>query len=138
MAPRSVSVELLGKRTPVPELEGMPEIDMAFANFGDYGYGRFLLDPASRDAVLERPEIVEGTLLRSLVFGSERQSRSEILGAADTIPVCDVAWSERSEVLAFVPSANPRLTPGRPIPQHRPQLHQQLPGQQPQLGGPRR
>ncbi|HVQ61036.1 MAG TPA: M1 family aminopeptidase [Burkholderiales bacterium] len=68
--PRSVQVELRGKRTPVPQLEGMPEIDLAFANFGDYGYGRFLLDPDSRDAVLERPEIVQGTLLRSLVFGS--------------------------------------------------------------------
>jgi len=68
--PRSVEVEVRGKRTPVPQIDGMPEIDLAFANFGDYGYGRFLLDPASRDAVLERPEIVEGTLLRSLVFGS--------------------------------------------------------------------
>jgi aminopeptidase N len=68
--PRSAEVELRGERTPVPELEGMPEIDVAFANFGDYGYGRFLLDPASRDAVLERPEIVQGTLLRSLVFGA--------------------------------------------------------------------
>jgi aminopeptidase N len=68
--PRSVEVELRGKRTPVPQIDGMPEIDLAFANFGDYGYGRFLLDSASRDAVLERPEIVEGTLLRSLVFGS--------------------------------------------------------------------
>ena len=68
--PRSTEVELRGQRTPVPQLEGMPEIDLAFANFGDYGYGRFLLDPASRDAVLERPEIVQGTLLRSLVFSS--------------------------------------------------------------------
>ena len=68
--PRSAEVELRGKRTPVPQLEGMPEIDFAFANFGDYGYGRFLLDSASREAVLERPEIVQGTLLRSLVFGS--------------------------------------------------------------------
>jgi aminopeptidase N len=68
--PRSVDVELRGERTPVPQLEGMPVIDVAFANFGDYGYGRFLLDPASREAVLERPQIVQGTLLRSLVFGS--------------------------------------------------------------------
>ena len=68
--PRSAEVELRGKRTSVPQLEGMPEIDFAFANFGDYGYGRFLLDSASREAVLERPEIVQGTLLRSLVFGS--------------------------------------------------------------------
>ncbi|HKW37415.1 MAG TPA: M1 family aminopeptidase [Burkholderiales bacterium] len=68
--PRSAEVELRGERTPVPQLDGMPEIDFAFPNFGDYGYGRFLLDPASRDAVLERPEIVQGTLLRALVFGA--------------------------------------------------------------------
>ena len=68
--PRSAEVELRGKRTPVPQLEGMPEIDLAFANFGDYGYGRFLLDSASRESVLERPEIVQGALLRALVFGS--------------------------------------------------------------------
>jgi aminopeptidase N len=68
--PRSVDVELRGERTPVEQLDGMPEIDLAFPNFGDYGYGRFLLDQASRDAVLARPEIVQGTLFRALVFGS--------------------------------------------------------------------
>jgi aminopeptidase N len=68
--PRSVEIELDGARTPVPGLDGMPVIDIAFANFGDFGYGRFLLDGASREAVLARPEIVQGALLRSLVFGS--------------------------------------------------------------------
>jgi len=67
--PRAADVELRGVRTPVP-LDGMPEIDIAFANFGDYGYGRFLLDPASREAVLARPEIVQGNLFRALMFGS--------------------------------------------------------------------
>jgi aminopeptidase N len=68
--PRSAEAELAGERTPVPQLDGMPVIDVAFANFGDYGYGRFLLDPASRETVLAKPEIVQGTLLRSLVFGA--------------------------------------------------------------------
>jgi len=68
--PRSVDVELSGERTPVPQLDGMPVIDIAFANFGDYGYGRFLLDSASQEAVLAKPEAVQGALLRSLVFGS--------------------------------------------------------------------
>ena len=67
---RSVEVELSGERTPVPGLDGMPVIDIAFPNFGDYGYGRFLLDPLSRDAVMDRPEIVQGALFRALVFGS--------------------------------------------------------------------
>jgi aminopeptidase N len=68
--PRSTDVELSGERTPVPELDGMPVIEIAFPNFGDYGYGRFLLDQASREAVLARPELVQGTLFRALVFGS--------------------------------------------------------------------
>jgi aminopeptidase N len=68
--PVSFDALLRGRRTRVPAMDGMPEIEFAFANFGDYGYGRFLLDPASREAVLARPEIVQGDLLRSLVFGS--------------------------------------------------------------------
>jgi aminopeptidase N len=68
--PRSVDAVLRGELTRVPAIDGMPEIEFAFANSGDYGYGRFLLDPSSREAVLARPEIVQGDLLRALVFGS--------------------------------------------------------------------
>jgi len=98
--PRSAEVELGGERTPVPQLEGMPEIDLAFANFGDYGYGRFLLDPASRDAVLERPEIVQGALLRSLVFGAlwEAVRDAELAPLAYLDFVVRVAPTERDPV----------------------------------------
>ncbi|HXZ54854.1 MAG TPA: M1 family aminopeptidase [Burkholderiales bacterium] len=98
--PRSAEVELSGERTPVPELEGMPEIDLAFANFGDYGYGRFLLDPASRDAVLERPEIVQGALLRSLAFGAlwEAVRDAELAPLAYLDFVVRVAPTERDPV----------------------------------------
>jgi aminopeptidase N len=68
--PRSNDVLLRGERTRLARMDGMPEIEYAFANFGDYGYGRFLLDPRSREAVLARPEVVEGILLRALVFDS--------------------------------------------------------------------
>jgi aminopeptidase N len=68
--PRSNDVVLRGERTRVTRMDGMPEIEFAFANFGDYGYGRFLLDPRSREAVLARPELVQGALLRALVFDS--------------------------------------------------------------------
>jgi aminopeptidase N len=68
--PRSADAMLRGERTRVRAIDGMPEIEFAFANFGDYGYGRFRLDPVSREAVLARPEIVQGDLLRALVFGS--------------------------------------------------------------------
>jgi aminopeptidase N len=98
--PRSAEVELGGERTPVPELEGMPEIDLAFANFGDYGYGRFLLDPATRDSVLERPEIVQGALLRSLVFGAlwESVRDAELAPLAYLDFVVRVAPTERDPV----------------------------------------
>ena len=98
--PRSVDVELGGERTPVPELDGMPVIDIAFANFGDYGYGRFLLDPASREAVLARPEAVQGALLRSLVFGSlwESVRDAEIAPLAYLDFVIRVAPAERDPV----------------------------------------
>jgi aminopeptidase N len=68
--PRTGNALLRGESARVPVIDGMPEIEFAFANFGDYGYGRFLLDPMSREAVLARPEIVQGDLLRALVFGS--------------------------------------------------------------------
>ena len=68
--PSSTDALLRGERTSVRAIDGMPEIEFAFPNSGDYGYGRFLLDRSSREAVLSRPEIVEGDLLRALVFGS--------------------------------------------------------------------
>jgi aminopeptidase N len=68
--PRSADAFLRGESARVPAIDGMPEIEFAFPNSGDYGYGRFLLDPASREAVLARPEIVPGDLLRALVFAS--------------------------------------------------------------------
>ena len=98
--PRSVDAWLRGERTPVPAMEGMPEIDFAFANFGDYGYGRFLLDPASREAVLARPEIVQGDLLRSLIFDSlwESVRDAELSPLAYLDLVVRVAPAERDPV----------------------------------------
>ena len=98
--PRSADVELRGERTPVPELDGMPVIEIAFANFGDYGYGRFLLDPASREEVLAHPEIVPGALLRSLVFGSlwESVRDAELAPLAYLDLVVRVAPAERDPV----------------------------------------
>ncbi|HEY6720260.1 MAG TPA: M1 family aminopeptidase [Burkholderiales bacterium] len=98
--PRSAEVLLSGERTSVSEIEGMPEIEFAFANFGDYGYGRFLLDPASREAVLARPEIVQGALLRSLVFDSiwESVRDAELAPLAYIDLVMRVAPVERDPV----------------------------------------
>ncbi len=98
--PRSVDALLRGGSTSVRGIDGMPEIDFAFANFGDYGYGRFLLDPMSRDAVLARPEIVQGDLLRALVFGSlwESVRDAELAPLAYLDLVVRVAPVERDPV----------------------------------------
>jgi aminopeptidase N len=81
-------------------MDGMPGIEFAFANLGDYGYGRFPLDLASRAAVLARPEIVQGELLRSLVFDSLWDSvrDAELAPLAYLDLVVRVAPAERDPV----------------------------------------
>ncbi len=98
--PVSSDALLRGKRSRVPAMDGMPEIEFAFANFGDYGYGRFMLDEASREAVLTRPEIVQGDLLRSLVFDSLWESvRDAELGPLAYLDLAErVAPAERDPV----------------------------------------
>ncbi len=98
--PRSADALLRGESARVRAIDGMPEIEFAFANSGDYGYGRFLLDPASRDAVLARPGIVQGDLLRALVFGSLWESvRDAELSPLDYLDlVVRVAPVERDAV----------------------------------------
>src|SRR5438309_5567875 len=98
--PRSADALLRGESTSVRAIDGMPEIDFAFAHFGDYGYGRFLLDPSSREAVLARPEIVQGDLLRALVFGSlwESVRDAELAPIAYLDLVVRVAPVERDPV----------------------------------------
>ncbi|MBI4290184.1 MAG: ERAP1-like C-terminal domain-containing protein [Betaproteobacteria bacterium] len=74
---RTVEVSLRGRRTEVVGFAGAPAPQFLYANEGDYGYGQFLLDEASRAAVLERPEIVRGALRRTLVFDSLWESTRE-------------------------------------------------------------
>jgi len=89
--PRSTDVFMRGERAPIPKMNGMPEIEFAFANFGDYGYGRFPLDPRSREAVLARPELVQGSLLRALVFDSLWESARD----ADLAPLAYIDFVVR-------------------------------------------
>jgi aminopeptidase N len=93
-------VLLRGERTRVTRMDGMPEIEYAFANFGDYGYGRFLLDLRSREAVLARPELVQGALPRALVFDSlwESARDAELAPLAYIDFVLRVAPLERDPV----------------------------------------
>jgi len=53
-------VEAVGKRCPA----------YVFANSGDYGYGRFLLDARSRQAVMERIGKTDDVLLKTMLWGA--------------------------------------------------------------------
>jgi aminopeptidase N len=67
-APRMLPVALEGRTSVVRELAGVPAPRYVFANHGDYAYGRFLLDDASRAAVLDDVGAVGDPLLRALLL----------------------------------------------------------------------
>ncbi|HYY96946.1 MAG TPA: M1 family aminopeptidase, partial [Pyrinomonadaceae bacterium] len=56
--------------TKVPAALGKRRPAFVFANFEDYGYGRFMLDDASRFYVQPRIETVKDDFLRALLWGS--------------------------------------------------------------------
>lgn len=54
----------------IPQAVGLPRPAFVFANYEDYGYGRFLLDAASREAVIARLDRIEDDFLRALLWGA--------------------------------------------------------------------
>ena len=56
--------------TPVKEALGKSRPAYVFANFEDYGYGRFLLDDQSRGYALQNLDAVGDDFLRALLWGS--------------------------------------------------------------------
>jgi aminopeptidase N len=58
-------VELEGASAPVRGPAARRPARWRYPNVGDFGYGRFLLDPASRDALLAEPRALPGGLLRA-------------------------------------------------------------------------
>ncbi|HTO47312.1 MAG TPA: M1 family aminopeptidase [Burkholderiales bacterium] len=66
--PRTHAVALEGRTASVPELAGAPAPRYVFANHGDYAYGRFVLDDASRTAVIANVSGVADPLLRALLL----------------------------------------------------------------------
>jgi aminopeptidase N len=66
-----VTVMLDGRRpVEVKEVAGRRAPEFVFANSGDYGYGRFLLDDASRRSVVALLGQVDDDFLRALLWGS--------------------------------------------------------------------
>jgi len=63
-----VPVALETKRLPLPQLDGRPAPQFAYANAGDYGYGLFLLDAASRSFLLQGIGSVDDPFLRALLW----------------------------------------------------------------------
>ncbi len=65
---RTVPVTLDGPSATVRELAGAPPPRYVFANHGDHAYGRFVLDDASRTAVLADVGTVADPFLRALLL----------------------------------------------------------------------
>lgn len=59
-------VALEGERADVP-LDAAPA-HVIVPNAGDYGYGRFLLDPLSAERLLDQPTLIRDNLTRALAF----------------------------------------------------------------------
>ncbi len=57
-------------RTTIAEAAGKKCPAYVFANSGDYGYGRFMLDARSRQAVMERIGKIEDVLLKTMLWGA--------------------------------------------------------------------
>jgi aminopeptidase N len=104
--PEILTVTLRGAGvTRVPAAVGRRRPAFVFANFEDYGYGRFLLDGASRRHVMKDIGAVRDDFLRALLWGSLWESvREAEVSPADFIEMAGARGAnERDEVmLAFV------------------------------------
>ncbi|MGH9826316.1 MAG: M1 family aminopeptidase, partial [Blastocatellia bacterium] len=68
--PIVIDVTLTGKVQEVKEAAGLHAPLYVFANYEDYGYGRFLLDDTSRAVVIEHLGNIKNDFLRALLWGS--------------------------------------------------------------------
>ncbi|HEX8558647.1 MAG TPA: M1 family aminopeptidase [Pyrinomonadaceae bacterium] len=91
--------------TRVPAALGKRRPAFVFANFEDYGYGRFLLDDRSRDYVGANLGLVSDDFLRALLWGSlwESVREAEMAPAEFVRLAVEHAPRERDDVmLAFI------------------------------------
>jgi aminopeptidase N len=101
--PETLTVTLSGKgETNVTEVIGKRAPVYVFANYEDYGYGRFLLDPQSQRAVINQLGTVEDPFLRALLWGSLWDSvrEAELAPLAYMELALKLLPTERDEVTA--------------------------------------
>lgn len=100
---RTGEVRLKGARTRLAT-PGIGKPLFLFANHGDYGYGQFLLDPASQEYLLANPQMLQDDLLRALAHESLWESvREAELDPARYIELLLAQLpGERNEIIASV------------------------------------
>jgi aminopeptidase N len=69
-APVRIAAELKTQRTAIAEAVGQKCPAYVFANNGDFGYGRFLLDTRSREAVMARIGNIADPFLKTMLWGA--------------------------------------------------------------------
>src|SRR5262249_35630701 len=92
--PQPITAQFDGKRSTVREAIGKKCPAYVFANDGDFGYGRFMLDARSREAVIARIGSVKDPFLRTMLWGAlwdavreaEMNPRDYISLALKTLP----------------------------------------------------
>lgn len=70
VAPVRIAAALEGPRTTIAEAAGKKCPAYVFANDGDFGYGRFLLDARSREAVTTRIGNIADPFLKTMLWGA--------------------------------------------------------------------
>ncbi len=68
--PERITVQLASSKTEIREAAGKKCPSYLFANDGDFGYGRFMLDGKSREAVIERIGGIKDPFYRTMLWGA--------------------------------------------------------------------
>jgi aminopeptidase N len=99
--PETLTVTMSGEtETIVKQVTGKRRPAYVFANYADYGYGRFLLDEKSKQAVLNGLGAVRDDFLRALLWGSLWDSvrEAELAPSAYIELAIKLVAAERDEV----------------------------------------
>src|SRR5581483_45581 len=65
---KTLEVQMRGTQTEVGDAVGLPAPQFVFANAGDRGYGIFVLDAISREAVIEQLGTIDNSVLRAQLW----------------------------------------------------------------------